>query len=225
MQFCHSFLHEEVWGDFYRKIEKEENGRNIAGGEHILVSGLLDEAMKIPFGNRSDPEAQEALRVWDLAEGGNPVVRGEPVPVHNERNGVVDFPVNNNCTVVDFDDGCEMGLSEPTDVAAWRHEDIVFTQESQKTAAECIGKQPAVRYMQGKAVYDEWFKIVENDDEMFGSMVEMMKAGANDARASMAQKMKQKESGGGREQETVGDVWTGKNTKKRLKRQKAFYEK
>ena len=41
----------------------------------------------------------------------------------------------------------------------------------------------------------------------------------------LSQKMMQKESGGGREQETVGDVWTGKNTKKRLKRQKAFYEK
>ena len=119
-------------------------------------------------------------------------------------------------------------MSQADDVAAWKRDDIEFTQESQRTAAECIAKTSQVKYMQGKAVYDEWFKIVENDDEMFGSMMEMMKAGSNDARAAMLQKSKkqQKESGSDREQESIGDVWTGKNTtKKRLKRAKAFYEK
>ena len=68
---------------------------------------------------------------------------------------------------------------------------------------------------------------MENDDEMFGSMMEMMKAGSNEARAAMLQKSKkqQKESGSDREQESIGDVWTGKNTRKRLKRAKAFHEK
>ena len=190
-----------------------------------MVSGLLGEAMKIPIGDRSEPEAQEALQVWDLTERGNPVVRGESMPIHNVKNGLADFPANNDCTVVDFADGCEMGLSEPNDVAAWRHDDIVFTQESQKAAVERALKTPEVKHMQVMAVVNEWLKIVENDEEMFEAMLGKLKACANDARAAMSRKRKPKKGDGdGREQDVIGDVWTGTNTKKRLKRTKAFYE-
>lgn len=45
------FLRNKEWSEYYRKVEVEEHSRDIPAGQHVLVEGLLNEALKIPIGN------------------------------------------------------------------------------------------------------------------------------------------------------------------------------
>jgi len=133
------------------------------------------------------------------------------------------------CTTSDtFDggDGFELSLSQADETTKWKNGDVQFTQKSQLEAAKVLERNSNTKYKKLHALTQELLKIVEDDQDVFDSSLQMMKDVINTCRGTIAAKAFAKH-GSNDEGDSAGTfaVETGKTKLKRMKRKKGFYEK
>ena len=213
IHFSHTFGRQKTWTDFWRKLEAEENSRDVEGGEHILVEGLLDIANSIAIGAVQD---SLPLRVKYWNDLGKPIVRGQDVPRipfsatetdNDECLGV--------CDGTDNEDGFSFEMELPEEIETMRKNDTLFTQESQQ---ETVKQVETFREHMDETVISlarEGLKLVQNDKKKYDRFVDAMKKAIDEARVDDS---KQNDC-------ILETIPTGKALKKYEKRKRPYWDK